>query len=162
MSRRAKPKNGRKIRKYVRGRLAILTVGVLSLTVIPLGAVQATPVEDIIGNLVGCRLFADTPTITRGNGLFRSDTVSGYGGITQGCTVISDTPTVEVCLDYNGVTIPTTCRRYITNGPTGAAPCLPGIWQTVVFPLFPALGGTKHSDPLIVTTQCPKINNTQP
>jgi hypothetical protein len=62
MSRRAKPKNGRKIRKYVRGRLAILTVGVLSLTVIPLGAVQATPVEDIIGNLV---VVACSPTPPR-------------------------------------------------------------------------------------------------
>jgi hypothetical protein len=61
---------------------------------------------------------------------------------------------VEVCLDYNGVTVPTSCQQYVQSGPSAEVPCIPGIWQTVVFPLFPGLGGTKHSNPLIVTTQC--------
>jgi hypothetical protein len=92
-----------------------------------------------------CHVWADEPG---------GDPVVGYGG--GGCNLGGLPTTVVVCLDYNGVTVPSSCRTYrgypSAGGSTAPVKCLPGLWQTQVT-MTHVMGPSSriHSDPVLLS-----------
>lgn len=124
---------------------SFLIVGALSFNAPP---ASAGPIED----LQSCYVFASRTSLSN----FK---VTGYGGSSSGCSRVPFFFGTEVCLDYNGVTEPLSCRQYPPGaaGPSNPVACKPGLWMTQVTPLGPVgpggpiLNGT-HSFPPDVYT----------
>jgi hypothetical protein len=111
--------------------------------------------ESFILDLVPfCEPYAATPRI-------ESNTVIGNGRAVGG-TCSSAVSTVKVCLDYNLLTLELYCRTYPSSsgGDSGPAPCLVGIWDTMVTVTYKsgvvevAHSGFLGEGSRIVTTQC--------
>lgn len=106
------------------------------------------PVDEVlllVDEALRCRVWADEPG---------GNPVVGSGG--GGCNVGGLPVTVVVCLDYNGVTVASTCRTYrgtgSAGGSSGPAPCLPGLWQTqVTMTHIMGPSSRTHSDPVLLT-----------
>jgi hypothetical protein len=112
--------------------------------------VAAGPVEDalaLVDEALRCRIWADEPG---------GNPVVGSGG--GSCNVGRLPVTAVVCLDYNGVTVGTSCRTYSgtgsASGSTNPTLCLPGLWQTQVtftHMFMPGVESRTHSDPVLLT-----------
>lgn len=80
-------------------------------------------------------------------------------GFASGPTCSTVLDTLTVCLDYNQVTIPETCRDYSTpsGGDSRKYRCLPGVWDTMVIATYKdgtrevAHSGDGQGLPLIAT-----------
>ncbi|HEX2196293.1 MAG TPA: hypothetical protein VHJ76_05140 [Actinomycetota bacterium] len=127
----------------------LLVVGLIAgLMGFALPAAQAGPLEDALAlanEALQCRVWADEPG---------GNPVRGSGG--GRCNVGGLPVTVVVCLDYNGVTIASSCKTYrgtgSAGGSSGPAMCLPGLWQTMVT-MTHIMGpsSSTHSDPVLLT-----------
>lgn len=129
--------------------VAGLVTGLMSFVVPAAPAAEAEePLEDVlllVDEALRCGVWADEPG---------GNPVVGSGG--GGCNVGRLPVTVVVCLDYNGVTVASTCRTYrgtgYAGGPSGPAPCLPGLWQTqVTMTHIMGPSSKTHSDPVLLT-----------
>ena len=113
----------------------------------------AAPVSaqvDVIDDVRQCRLVTAVPSLSNYE-------ITGFGGSTDACTRVPGFLGTEVCVDYNLITVATSCRLYPAGatGATNPVPCLPGTWFTQVTPvgIFGPEGDHTHSFPLVVTTQ---------
>ena len=111
-------------------------------------AVDADPLGDalvLVDEALRCHVWADEPG---------GDPVVGSGA--GHCNVGNLPIVVTVCLDYNLVTVPNSCRVYrgtgSAGGPSAPVKCLPGLWQTQVT-MSHIMGPTSrtHSDPVLLT-----------
>lgn len=136
-----------------RKQLALMLLGLAAIGLVaPLPAAQADPVLE----LLECEPYGRTPryTDTRLNVIG-----NGYASGTN-CGQVLDY--LEVCLDYNGVTLTNTCRTYQTaaGGDSGKTKCMPGVWDTIVIAHYVDKGvevahsGDGQGLPLVVTTEC--------
>lgn len=156
-----------------KARLGILTVLLSTLLALPFAPARAEsggdPVSDLVDGILSCTLDPDVPYVTTLDGVpdqlkaimeavpAQLKAIEGSGSV-SGC---HPDGVVMVCLDHFAVTWHNSCRTYgigadgSGGGPTGQAPCLPGIWQTSVTVLVPGPDPEGlHSDPLIMTTGC--------
>lgn len=125
-----------------------MTVGLIG-ALVPAAHAQG-PVDDVLAlvdEAMRCRIWADEPG---------GNPVVGSGG--GSCNVGNLPVTAVVCLDYNGVTVATSCRTYRGTGSTGGSTnptrCLPGLWQTQVtfsHMFMPGVESRTHSDPVLLT-----------
>lgn len=111
-------------------------------------AAEADPVDEVLAlvdEALRCRVWADEPG---------GNPVVGSGG--GSCNIGNLPVVVTVCLDYNLVTVPNSCRIYrgtgSAGGPSAPAVCLPGLWQTQVT-MTHVMGPSSrtHSDPVLLT-----------
>lgn len=133
--------------------LALSSLALLSVVAPPPAAASpsaATATGSSSASLLQCAVVAGRPT-------FGNYEVVGYGGTTAPCGSDPTYFASEVCLDYNFVTIATSCVTHPAGAsrPTNAVSCLPGVWATDVTPIgaFGPLDSSVHSQPLIITTQ---------
>ncbi len=131
-----------------------LLVTAASLSLSPV-AHAANPVDDALGlvnELATCAIWADEPG---------GNPVVGTGGA-KACGP-NQTVAITVCLDYNGVTIASSCTARTGTGYVSASskptPCLPGLWQTQVIATTPGPDMKVLSDPVLLL--CPPILNDQ-
>lgn len=132
-----------------------VTLAVLTLLVIAVLPIGGTAQADPIAEFLGCDPVPQMPTISYAN-----NSVSA-GGHASGPTCSTAVKSVEVCLDFDGVTVPETCRTY--GSPSGGASrpymCVPGLYESMVIVRYN--GGAveiahslENQSALVVTTQC--------
>ncbi len=136
----------------MRSALVVMATCLLVATVVPAAQAStnlaADPVDDVVAlvdEALRCRVWADEPG---------GDPVVGSGG--GNCNVGGLPIVVTVCLDYNLVTLPNSCRVYrgtgSAGGPSAPVKCLPGLWQTQVTMTHIAGPSSRtHSDPVLLT-----------
>lgn len=131
--------------------VVVLTVSLLSAA--PAGA--ADPVDDavaLVNDLATCSIWADEPG---------GNPVVGSGGA-KACGP-NQTVAITVCLDYNGITIASSCTPRTGTGSASASTkptlCLPGLWQTQVVATTPGPDMKVLSDPVLLL--CPPIETGQ-
>lgn len=128
--------------------IAVLTVTVVACVLAVPSAVQAS-VEDILG----CDPQANSPRRSGGS-------IIGNGRA-SGPRCSTAVATVEVCLDWNGVTELGSCRTYgsSTGGDSNAVACKPGLWESQVTVTykdgsFEAEHSIQNQAALVVTDVC--------
>lgn len=98
-------------------------VCLLAALIMPTPA-QADPIEDALWDLQNCSPFANVPTVSK-------RIITGTGGV-EDCRFHFG---FTICLDYNGVAQPLSCRDYdpgTFSGSTNPIRCTPGVWATNV------------------------------
>lgn len=124
----------------------LLVVLVFAL-IVPMPGANADPI------IKGCEPQANGPRLSAGM-------VIG-NGYAHGPRCSTAVKTVEVCLDWNGVTEDGSCRRYgdYRAGDSNGVACKPGLWESqVTVTYWDGLFETEHSivnqAALVVTTAC--------
>ena len=117
--------------------------------------VAATPIDDavaLVNELATCSIWADEPG---------GSPVVGTGGA-KACGP-NQKVVITVCLDYNGITIASSCTPRTGTGSASASTkptmCLPGLWQTQTIATTPGPDMKVLSDPVLLL--CPPIQ-TEP
>ena len=128
-------------------RFSALSSILLIMGALTVGTAQASPLDDI----TNCRVLVGPTSLSNYQ-------VTGAGGST-GCAADPAFVGVEVCVDYNVVTQPLSCRLIPKNqsGVSIPVPCVPGTWMTQATPMgvFGPLGSSIHSlPPQVYTLNC--------
>lgn len=134
--------------------LALLLTSTLSVA--PAAADPVGDVADLVAELTTCSIWANEPG---GN-----EYVVGSGG-GRACGP-NQTVAITVCLDYNFVTVASTCKpktgQGTVSGSSGSFPCLPGIWQTQVIATTPGPDMKVLSDPVLILCLPPVEGESNP
>ena len=126
---------------------SLIVVTALSAAAISVPTVaSADPVGDTVdtlAELTTCSIWADEPG---------GDPVVGSGG-GRACGP-NQTVAITVCLDYNGITIASSCVPKTGTGSVSAntkpTMCLPGLWQTQTVATTPGPDMKILSDPVLL------------